>query len=48
MMLLAVPLIILYFIAGGIALLVDKRRDKKAASVETGTSSIEAPTPIEE
>ena len=48
MMLLAIPLIILYFMAGGIALLVDKRRDKRMASVETGTSSIEAPTPIEE
>ena len=48
MMLLAIPLIILYFMAGGIALLVDRRRDKRMASVETGTSSIEAPTPIEE
>lgn len=29
MMLLALPLILLYFMAGGIALLVDKRRDKR-------------------
>jgi sec-independent protein translocase protein TatC len=48
MMLLAVPLIILYFMAGGIAILVDKRRDKKAASIETGVSTIDAPTPIAE
>ena len=48
MMLLAVPLIVLYFMAGGIALLVDKRRDKKSASIETGVSTIDAPTPIED
>jgi sec-independent protein translocase protein TatC len=48
MMLLAVPLIVLYFMAGAIALLVDKRRDKKSASIETGVSTIDAPTPIED
>jgi sec-independent protein translocase protein TatC len=34
--------------AGGIAVLVDKRRDKKQESVETGSMAIESPTPIEE
>lgn len=48
MMLLAVPLIILYFMAGGIALLVDKKRDRKAAAIETGVQAIENPTPIEQ
>jgi sec-independent protein translocase protein TatC len=48
MMLLAVPLVMLYFLAGGIALLVDKRRDKKAESIQTGVSSIESPTSIED
>jgi sec-independent protein translocase protein TatC len=38
----------LYFLAGGIALLVDKRRDKKAESIQTGVSSIESPTSIED
>jgi sec-independent protein translocase protein TatC len=48
MMLLAVPLIMLYFLAGGIALLVDKRRDKMAENIQTGVSSIESPTSIED
>ena len=47
MMLLALPLIALYFMAGGIALLVDKRRDSRAAKVEIDTT-IQAPTPITE
>jgi len=47
MMLLALPLIALYFMAGGIALLVDKRRDSRAAKVETDTA-IQPPTPITE
>jgi sec-independent protein translocase protein TatC len=34
--------------AGFIAVLVDRRRDKKAESVETGSSSIAAPTSIKE
>jgi len=48
MMLLAVPLIVLYFMAGGIALLVDRRRDKRAQGIHTGVSSIESPTTIED
>jgi sec-independent protein translocase protein TatC len=48
MMLLAVPLIVLYFMAGGVALLVDKRRDKRASKIETDSTSIDAPTPISE
>ena len=47
MALLAVPLCLLYFIAGGIALLVDRRRDKRSSSLQTGVSTIEAATPIE-
>jgi hypothetical protein len=34
--------------AGSIAVLVDRRRDKKADSVETGGSEIAAPTSIKE
>lgn len=48
MALLAVPLCGLYFMAGGIALLVDKRRDKRSARVQSDISSIDAVTPIEE
>jgi sec-independent protein translocase protein TatC len=48
MILLSGPLILFYFMAGLLALLVDRRRDKKAVSVETGGSAIEAPTPIQE
>jgi sec-independent protein translocase protein TatC len=47
MALLAIPLCALYFMAGGIALLVDRRRDKCSAQNQTGVSSIEAATPIE-
>lgn len=47
MALLAIPLCGLYFMAGGIALLVDRRRDKRSAHNQTGVSSIEAATPIE-
>lgn len=47
MALLALPLCILYFMAGGIALLVDRRRDKRSASLQTGVSTIEAATSIE-
>ena len=48
MVLLSAPLIVLYFMAGGIAILVDKRRDKKQELIETGSMAIEAPTPIKE
>jgi len=48
MVLLSAPLIVLYFMAGGIAVLVDKKRDKNQELVETGSMSIEAPTPIQE
>ena len=41
MLLLAVPLCLLYFIAGGIALLVDKRRDKSSAKRTTGLAPID-------
>jgi hypothetical protein len=34
--------------AGLIAVLVDRRRDKKIGSIETSSSSIEAPTSIKE
>lgn len=47
MMLLALPLCALYFMAGGIAVLVDKRRDKRSAGAQTQVSDIEAVTPIE-
>jgi len=47
MALLALPLCILYFMAGGIALLVDRRRDKRSSTLQTGVSTIEAVTPIE-
>ena len=48
MLLLALPLIVLYFLAGGIALLVDKRRDRRSETIESGASSIEAATPIDQ
>jgi sec-independent protein translocase protein TatC len=48
MVLLAAPLIVFYFMAGGIAVLVDKKRDKRSASLETGISPIEKPAPITE
>jgi hypothetical protein len=34
--------------AGGIAVLVDRKRDKRSASLETGVSPIESATPITE
>jgi hypothetical protein len=34
--------------AGAIAVLVDKRRDKKQLAIETGSMAIEAPTSIKE
>jgi sec-independent protein translocase protein TatC len=34
--------------AGGIALLVDRKRDKRTEDLETGSTRIEAPTPINE
>ena len=48
MVLLSGPLILFYFMAGLLAVLVDRRRDKKADSVETGSSGIAAPTSIKE
>lgn len=46
---LAVPLVILYFGAGGIALLVDKRRDRKSRKYSDDEAApIEAATPIDE
>lgn len=48
MALLAVPLYGLYFMAGGIALLVDKRRDKRSEQVSSDVSSIDQVTPIGE
>jgi sec-independent protein translocase protein TatC len=47
MALLALPLCVLYFMAGGIALLVDRRRDKRSSALQTSVSTIEAATPIE-
>lgn len=47
MALLAIPLCGLYFMAGGIALLVDKRRDKRSSQIPMGVSPIEGATPIE-
>jgi sec-independent protein translocase protein TatC len=42
MLLLAVPLCLLYFMAGGIALLVDKRRSRKASKAFDGVTPIES------
>jgi sec-independent protein translocase protein TatC len=47
MLLLAVPLIALYFMAGGIALVNDKRRARKVASGEGMDGSIKAAAPID-
>ena len=45
---LAVPLIALYFGAGGIGLLVDKRRDKKRNKfADTEASSVDEVRPID-
>ena len=46
MLLLAIPIMLLYFMAGFIAVLVDKARDKRVDKTEVGSSSIESPTPI--
>jgi sec-independent protein translocase protein TatC len=48
MVLLAAPLIVLYFMAGAIAVQVDKRRDKKQLAIETGSMEIDAPTSIKD
>jgi len=48
MLLLAVPIMVLYFMAGSIALLVDRARDKKSGSTLMGTSPIDSPTSISE
>lgn len=48
MVLLSGPLILFYFMAGLIAVLVDRRRDKKQEFIETGSTEIEAPTSIKE
>jgi sec-independent protein translocase protein TatC len=48
MILLSAPLILFYFMAGGIALIVDKRRDSRSESLNLSSSRIEAPTPIDE
>lgn len=48
MVLLSGPLILLYFLAGGIAILVDRRRDKKQSDIEVSGSSIASPTSISE
>ena len=48
MVLLAAPLIVLYFMAGGIAVQVDKRRDKKQLAIESGSMEIEAPTSMKD
>ena len=46
MVLLAAPLILFYFIAGGVAVLVDGRRDKRIQSIETASTPIATPTSI--
>jgi len=48
MVLLAAPLILLYFMAGAIAVQVDKRRDQKQLAIETGSMEIDAPTSIKD
>lgn len=48
MVLLAAPLIVLYFMAGGIAIQVDKRRDKRQLGIENDSMKIEAPTSIKD
>lgn len=48
MVLLALPLCLLYLMAGGIALLVDRRRSKKILSPDLGAGEIAKPTPINE
>jgi sec-independent protein translocase protein TatC len=46
MLLLAIPIMLLYFMAGFIAVLVDRARDKRVDKIEVGSSSIESPTSI--
>lgn len=48
MVLLSAPLILFYFMAGGIALLVDRKRDRKAGAIETDSTEIAAPSSISE
>jgi sec-independent protein translocase protein TatC len=46
---LALPLVAFYFGAGGIALLVDKRRDRKSRSIaDDEAAPIDEATPIDE
>ena len=46
---LALPLILFYFGAGGIALLVDKKRDKKSQAIgDNQAADIDQASPIEE
>jgi hypothetical protein len=46
---LALPLIALYFGAGGIALLVDKRRDRRSKAIpDDSAAPIEAAAPIDQ
>jgi sec-independent protein translocase protein TatC len=46
MIVLSAPLILLYFLAGVIAIQVDKRRDKRKTSGDVGSMAIESPTTI--
>ena len=46
MIVLSAPLILLYFLAGVIAIQVDKRRDKRNTSGDVGSMAIESPTTI--
>jgi sec-independent protein translocase protein TatC len=48
MLLLAVPIMLLYFMAGSIAVLVDRARDKRVHESVIGSSSIDSPTAISE
>lgn len=48
MVLLSAPLILFYFMAGGIAVLVDKKRDRKAEAIEISSTKIDTPTAITE
>ncbi|MCX6443146.1 MAG: twin-arginine translocase subunit TatC [Actinobacteria bacterium] len=48
MIALSAPLILLYFLAGAIAIQVDKRRDKRNSMDEVGSMAIESPTTIRE
>jgi len=48
MLLLAVPIMLLYFLAGFIAVLVDRVRDRRVDKTEIAGSSIESPTSISE